>query len=100
MAVPDQSTVRLCVERVESINPRIALVARAVREYHIADLKRLGVSATVQPEFEGGLEMVRQALLLYGRREDSILILMSLIRRGLYEEGKPPISCAKAVFDV
>ena len=88
MAVPDQSTVRLCVERVKSINPRVALVARAVREYHIADLKRLGVSATVQPEFEGGLEMVRQALLLYGRREDSILILMSLIRRGLYEEGK------------
>jgi CPA2 family monovalent cation:H+ antiporter-2 len=87
MAVPDQSTVRLCVERVKSINPRVSVVARAVREHHIAELKRLGVSATVQPEFEGGLEMVRQALLMYGRSEDSTLILMSLIRRGLYEEG-------------
>ena len=86
MAVPDQSTVRLCVERAKSINPRVSVVARAVREYHIAELKKLGVSAAVQPEFEGGLEMVRQALLLYGRREEDTLILMTLIRKGLYEE--------------
>ena len=32
---------------------------------------------------------IRQALLLYSRREDSILILMSPIRRGVYEEGEP-----------
>jgi CPA2 family monovalent cation:H+ antiporter-2 len=88
MAVPDQSTVRLCIERAKSINPRLAVVARAVREHHIAELKKLGVASTVQPEFEGGLEMVRQALLLFGRREDSTLALMTLIRRGLYEEGE------------
>ncbi|MEP7365780.1 MAG: cation:proton antiporter [Acidobacteriota bacterium] len=87
MAVPDQSTIRLCVERVKATNPRVAVVARAVREHHIAELKRLGVAATVQPEFEGGLEMVRQALLLYGRSDDSTRVLMTLIRRGLYEEG-------------
>ena len=87
MAVPDQSTVRLCVQRAKAINPRVAIVARAVREYHISELKSLGVAAAVQPEFEGGLEMVRQALLLYGRG-DSTPALMTLIRRGLYEEGE------------
>jgi len=88
MAVPDQSTVLLCVERAKSMNPKLAVVARAVREHHVGELHRLGVAAAVQPEFEGGLEMVRQALLHYGRPEDGTRQLMAMIRRGLYEEGK------------
>lgn len=66
VTMPDQMAVRLCVEQARRMNPHIVVIARASREHHIRELRQLGVDAAVQPEFEGGVEMVRQALERYG----------------------------------
>jgi CPA2 family monovalent cation:H+ antiporter-2 len=65
ITMPDQMAVRLCIQRARQVNPDIAVIARATREHHIHELHQLNVDAAVQPEFEGGVEMVRQALARY-----------------------------------
>jgi CPA2 family monovalent cation:H+ antiporter-2 len=62
LTIPDQNTTHLVVERARALNPHIAVIARANYPDQIADLRKLGVHEVVQPEFEGGVEMVRQVL--------------------------------------
>ncbi len=68
--------------------PRLFVVARATAAAHVEDLRALRVDAVVQPEFEGGLEMVRRALAQCDRGEDEIDRLTEALRRGLYD-GEP-----------
>jgi CPA2 family monovalent cation:H+ antiporter-2 len=65
LTVPERNTVRLAAERARRLNPSIAIVARAIETSDVAALRHAGVDAAVQPEFEGGVEMVRQALVRY-----------------------------------
>jgi CPA2 family monovalent cation:H+ antiporter-2 len=66
LAVPDQSTVRLAVERARQLCPEVTILARALRQRDVVELQKLGANSVIQPEFEGGVEMVRQAVLAYG----------------------------------
>jgi CPA2 family monovalent cation:H+ antiporter-2 len=84
VAVPDQYTVHLSIERGRRLNPSVFVIARAVREHHVAELHKLGVDAVVQPEFEGGVEMVRQALIRYEYNEADALRLVDTLRKELY----------------
>ena len=72
MAVPDWHAIRLGIERARRMNPRLYVVARATAAAHMHDLRALRVDAVVQPEFEGGLEMVRRALAQSERSDDEI----------------------------
>jgi CPA2 family monovalent cation:H+ antiporter-2 len=84
VTVPEQTTVHLSVERARHLNPRVVVVARAIRERHISELHDLGVDAAVQPEFEGGVEMVRQALVLYPFDEKATQEAVANLRKALY----------------
>ena len=66
------------------MNPSIIVIARAMLERNVLELRTLGVDRVVQPEFEGGIEMVRQALAAcdFDRIEASRLI--SNLRADLY----------------
>ncbi len=66
VTVPDPAGARLVVERVRGINPHVHVVARAAAVEQLEELVRLGVYEAVQPEFEAGLELGRQALLHLG----------------------------------
>ena len=55
--------MRLSVERARSLNPKLSIITGAVRADDVAELQTLGVNAVIQPEFEGGVAMVRQALI-------------------------------------
>lgn len=85
VAVPDQSTVHLSIARARNLNPSIFVIARAVREHHVSELRKLGVDAVVQPEFEGGVEMVRQALMHFEFDEADAIHLVATLRKDLYE---------------
>src|SRR5262249_40514616 len=65
LTVPDQSTVRLSVERAKLLNPEILVIGRALRTDDLLELRKLGVDTIIQSEFEGGIAMVRQALAQY-----------------------------------
>lgn len=84
LTVPDQSTIHLAVERARRRTPTIRIVARAVGPEQVVELRKIGVDAVVQPEFEGGVEMVRQALVPYHGDESITSRLVSEARREFY----------------
>jgi CPA2 family monovalent cation:H+ antiporter-2 len=90
LTLPDQATVRMAVQRARSLNPGVSVIARAFRRQDILDLRSLGVAGAVQPEFEGGVEMVRQALLEYEPDPEAASTLISELRAEYYE--RPPLS--------
>ena len=89
LTVPDQATVRLSIGRARSFNPNVSVIARAVRREDLIDFRRLGVAGAVQPEFEGGAEMVRQALLKYASDAAAVSALISEMRAEYY--AGPPL---------
>jgi len=80
LTVPDRASVHLGIERARRLNPAVLLIARAAREHHVAELRALGVDAAVQPEFEGGVEMLRQALIGCGRDDTEAQMLVAKLR--------------------
>lgn len=86
LAIPDRNAAHLAIDRARHANPAIVLIARALREHHVAELQSMGVAAAVQPEFEGGVEMVRQALTRYGRPDAEAAAIAGQLRDQLYSD--------------
>ena len=84
LTVPDPSTVHLAIQRARQWNPSIAIVARASSAEVATQLREAGVDALIQPEFEGGVEMVRQALVRYSCDGQMVSRLVSDARDELY----------------
>lgn len=84
IAVPDANTAQLAIQQARLLNAEIAVVARATREADVQRLTRLGVDDVVQPEFEGGIEMVRQALGRYQLSAEEIEQFTGSVRGQLY----------------
>jgi CPA2 family monovalent cation:H+ antiporter-2 len=84
LTVPDLSTVRLSVDRARRLNPKLVVIARAARSHHVVELGKLGIDAVVQAEFEGGVEMVRQALVRYPADSATTSRLVADVRSEFY----------------
>jgi CPA2 family monovalent cation:H+ antiporter-2 len=84
LTVPHLSTVQLSVDRARRLNPKLVLVARAALAHHVPVLRKMGIDAVVQAEFEGGVEMVRQALVLYPAGTATTSRLVSNVRSDFY----------------
>jgi CPA2 family monovalent cation:H+ antiporter-2 len=87
LTIPDQSTLHLSVGRAKRLNPGISVIARAFRGNDVLELHALGVDGVIQPEFEGGVEMVRQALLQYTTDAAAASGLISEMRAEFYRAG-------------
>ena len=87
LTVPDQGTIRLSAQRARRLNDRVIIIARAIRDQNVAELRALGVNSIVQPEFEGGIEMVRRALVPYKYGEARTSRLISDLRADLYGDN-------------
>ena len=77
--------VELVARAVRALNPALHVVARAARLAQIEPLQRLGIYEIVQPEFEAGLELVRQTLLHFGVPAGEIEQLGDAIRAERYQ---------------
>jgi len=84
LTVPDALTTRLAVERVRALNPEVRIVARSESVEELEELARLGVYEVVQPEFEAGLELGRQALVQLGAGPEEVQRFYDQVRRELY----------------
>jgi CPA2 family monovalent cation:H+ antiporter-2 len=91
VAVSAAIDVEQIARQVQHSNPNLHIVARAAQRAQIEVLLALGVHEIVQPEFEAGLEMVRQALLHFDIPATEIERMSDGIRRELYQpfEGSP-----------
>jgi CPA2 family monovalent cation:H+ antiporter-2 len=72
--------VEQVVRQVRRLNATVPLVARAANVAQIEELQPLGVDEIVQPEFEAGIEMVRQALLRCDVPPEAIDTLSDAVR--------------------
>ncbi len=84
VTVPDPAGARLVVQRVRGINPEVHVVVRSASVEQLEELAKLGVYEAVQPEFEAGLELGRQALSHLGVDAGEIQSLSDRVRRELY----------------
>ncbi len=66
VAVPDESTALLTVRNAMRGNPAINTVVRGRTSGEIELLHQMGAQEVVVPELEGGLEIMRQTLLMLG----------------------------------
>lgn len=77
--------VELVVRKVRELNPELHVVARATRLSQVEELRRFGIHEIVQPEFEAGLELVRQTLLHFDIPAVEIERLSDSIRTERYQ---------------
>jgi CPA2 family monovalent cation:H+ antiporter-2 len=66
VSIPDPVSAEQIILAVRRMAPKIDIVARTHDARAIPYLKGAGASNVIQPEFEAGLEMMRQALRKYG----------------------------------
>ena len=78
------TTTREIVDQARRLNPELDIVARAESVDAMHVLHDHGVYEVVQPEFEAGLEMTRQALLHFDLPPVDILKFTDSIRHELY----------------
>jgi CPA2 family monovalent cation:H+ antiporter-2 len=84
LTVPSVTVAQALVIRVQQLAPTLPIVARAEGVEHMERLHRLGVSEVVQPYFEAGLEIVRQALLALDVPATDIQHYTDAVREELY----------------
>ncbi len=84
ITVPAVVLTRTIVDQVRHANPGVHIVARAEGVEEMRVLHEHGVYEIVQPEFEAGLEMTRQALLHVDMPTADIQRFADTIRRELY----------------
>ena len=72
LAVPDAGSARLAAAQARSVNPGIAIVARAHSAAEVEALRRVNVDVVVVPEYEGAAAILRQSLGLLSLPADDI----------------------------
>jgi CPA2 family monovalent cation:H+ antiporter-2 len=72
------------------MNPDLHLVARSTSAEQLEDLGRLGIYEAVQPEFEAGLELGRQALVHLGIGAGEVQRFSDGVRRERYAPISEP----------
>lgn len=85
VTIPDPATHRLIVQQVRSICPSVPIIARAQADEDLPYLYKDGANEVILPNFEGGLEMVRQTLLRLGVTAEAIQSYSDMIHCEHYE---------------
>ncbi|HEX9989139.1 MAG TPA: cation:proton antiporter [Chloroflexia bacterium] len=90
VTVPDLPSAEAITRAARALNRRIRILVRTHDARTISPLKAAGADEVIQPEFEAGLEMVRQALRNYGVSSLETQTITAGRRREHYTGGKEP----------
>ena len=91
VASPDLVAARAAIGHARGLNPRLRVIARATTGGEVGTLGRAGAGEVVQPEFEAGLEFVRQVLRWHGVAARETEIIVAGRRRAFYSpDGTRP----------
>jgi CPA2 family monovalent cation:H+ antiporter-2 len=85
ITTPALSVTQMVVQTVRQMHPALHIVARAEGVEQMQTLHGMGVYEVVQPEFEAGLEIIRQALLHLQAPPTDIQRFTDAVRQELYE---------------
>lgn len=84
ITTPTIKTTQLVAQQIRTLNPDLHIVARAEALEQLETLHDIGVYEVVQPEFEAGLEIARQALLHLDIPAPEVQRYTDGVRRDLY----------------
>lgn len=84
---PDFVTARAAIQVARTLNPSIRVIARATAFGEIGPLDAMGADEIVQPEFEAGMEFVRQTLVWCALPDDTVSTSVAERRSAYYETG-------------
>ncbi len=85
VAAPDAQTRLIATRNIRRINARVPLVVRGQNAEEASALRALGAQEVVVPEYEGGLELMRQALVALGYDSEEALHLSLAARDVAYQ---------------
>ena len=96
ITAPNETTVELIVTAAHAIAPQLPIIARAATADRLSHLYRRGARHVINPELEGGLEMLRHTLLALGHSTNRIQPYVDAVRTESYEgilpeEGGYPV---------
>ncbi len=80
VSVPDETSALLAVTNARRRNPALAIIVRARSAAEIPEFLHLGANEVVVPEYEGGLEIMRQSLVVMGYDAEEALLLSNAVR--------------------
>jgi CPA2 family monovalent cation:H+ antiporter-2 len=89
VATPDLVAAEAAIRHARRLNPRIHIIARATAGGEVGALYEAGADEVVQPEFEAGLELVRQVLRWYGIAAKETQIMLAHRRAQFYQIDSP-----------
>ncbi|MDA1311869.1 MAG: cation:proton antiporter [Acidobacteria bacterium] len=84
VTIPDVVGAELIINRARDLNPDLRIVARAMHQEQLQRLGGMGITEVVQPEFEAGLEMVRQVLIQFKVMPAEIRRFTDAVRMEMY----------------
>jgi CPA2 family monovalent cation:H+ antiporter-2 len=85
VTVPNETTAELIVVAAHDLAPNLPIVARAGTQAGILRLMKHGANHVIQPELEGGLEIVRHTLLALNYPMLQIQTYVDSVRHDAYE---------------
>jgi CPA2 family monovalent cation:H+ antiporter-2 len=88
IAVPDESTALVATAAARERNPAVPILVRARSGGEIRTFMDLGANEVVVPEYEGGLELMRQALVALGHNTEEALHLSHAVRDIHYQAAE------------
>ena len=88
IAVPDESTALVATAAARERNASIPILVRARGGGEIEAFRRLGANEVVVPEFEGGLELMRQSLIAIGHDPEETLHFSHAMRDIHYQAAE------------
>ncbi len=85
VTVPEDTASFMIAAAARDINPDLPLIVRAASAESLEHLRRLGANHIVQPEFEGGLEIIHHTLLQLGYPLREVHEYAEAVRRDGYD---------------
>ncbi len=89
VTVPNETTAELIVGAAHAISPDLPIIVRAQTADRLDDLFRLGARHVINPELEGGLELLRYTLLTLDYSSGQIQHFIDTIRSDTYTGIQP-----------
>jgi CPA2 family monovalent cation:H+ antiporter-2 len=85
VTVSDENAAELVVAAAHEMTPGLRIIARAATATGVQRLVQRGANDVIHPELEGGLEIVRHALLALGYPLSQVQEYIDTVRRDSYE---------------
>jgi CPA2 family monovalent cation:H+ antiporter-2 len=84
VTLPDEAASELTVAAARDLAPNLPIIARAATREGVQRLAELGAQHVIHPELEGGLQLVRHALLQLGFSMEDVRRYAESVRRDHY----------------